>query len=133
MSWLNKENYIWYITIFLLLLAGLNYALTAWTYHTGVSLTGETFYWPFLLPRFLNFPLPSYYQAPLLLLLIGFYIRWRQRQNILGAGFVLVAVVVLFFMFQSLATADFEESHPIRSNNGKEIGCKTADPPTTYR
>jgi hypothetical protein len=108
MSWLNKENRIWYITIFLLLLAGLNYALNAWTYRTGVSLTGETFYWPFLLPRFLNFPLPSYWQAPLLLLLIGLYILWRQRQMILGAGFMLVAVVVFFFMFQSFVAADFE-------------------------
>lgn len=108
MSWLNKKNGIWYITLFLLLLAGFNYVVSAWTYRAGVSLTGETFYLPFLLPRFLNFPLPSFCQAPLLLLLIGLYILWRQRQLILGAGLMLVAVVVFFFMFQSLVAADFE-------------------------
>lgn len=108
MSWLNKENRIWRITIFLLLLAGFNYALTAWTYRAGISLMGETFYLPFLLPRFLNFPLPSHCQAPLLLLLIGLYILWRQRQLILGVGFMLVAVALFFFMFQSFVAADFE-------------------------
>jgi hypothetical protein len=115
----------------LLLFTILNYLIASWAFRTGISLEGDTFYWPFLwnsLTR--RLPLLGFCNTLLLLLLAGLFLLFRRQRAGLGFGLLVGAVVVYGFMFSYNIPHDFEGYRHLESArlNGRvyQLG-RTAD------
>jgi hypothetical protein len=115
----------------LLLFAILIYLIASWAFRTGISLEGDTFYWPFLwnsLTR--RLPLMGFCKTPLLLLLAGLFLLFRRQRVVLGCSCMLAAMAVAWFMFSYNIPAGFEGYRHLESArlNGRvyQLG-RTAD------